>query len=247
MTKIFTRFKNQPFLWILLVVFLWLLSFLLYFLPEHGTFGDMFGAVNALFSGLAFAGLGYTIKLQQQEISINKHHIYRQNFENGFFHLLDLWNKSILNIKYVKDNHHFTKGEDSFSIIYSVLKEDSKLYAHTNLNDETKQEYAQLYKTKIQPIISNYFYMFLTILEYIDTSNLPNKKFYTNILRLELSSDELALLFYYIVSGIDINSSKLKDLVEKYTIFKYIQDDMLFGIEHKKYYDNIAYKSKNNV
>lgn len=33
-----------------------------------GTFGDMFGAINALFSGLAFAGLIYTITVQKEEL-----------------------------------------------------------------------------------------------------------------------------------------------------------------------------------
>lgn len=31
---------------------------------DRGTFGDMFGAVNTLFSGLAFAGVIYAIFLQ---------------------------------------------------------------------------------------------------------------------------------------------------------------------------------------
>lgn len=66
-----------PFRWwiwaVFLVVVLWLLSYLLIteysgegvtFLGDRGTFGDMFGAVNALFSGLAFATLIYTV-LQQ--------------------------------------------------------------------------------------------------------------------------------------------------------------------------------------
>ena len=35
---------------------------------KFGTFGDMFGAINALFSGLTIAGLVYTIILQRQEI-----------------------------------------------------------------------------------------------------------------------------------------------------------------------------------
>jgi hypothetical protein len=35
---------------------------------ERGQFGDMFGAVNALFSGLAFAGVIFAILLQRQEI-----------------------------------------------------------------------------------------------------------------------------------------------------------------------------------
>lgn len=40
--------------------------------PTRGQFGDMFGAVNALFSGLAFAGLIYTVLLQREELSLQR-------------------------------------------------------------------------------------------------------------------------------------------------------------------------------
>lgn len=38
----------------------------------RGQFGDVFGAVNALFSGLAFAGLIYTVLLQREELSLQR-------------------------------------------------------------------------------------------------------------------------------------------------------------------------------
>ncbi|MBI9084695.1 MAG: hypothetical protein JEZ11_13955 [Desulfobacterales bacterium] len=38
----------------------------------RGTFGDMFGTINALFSGLAFAGVIYTILLQTQELKYQR-------------------------------------------------------------------------------------------------------------------------------------------------------------------------------
>ena len=37
----------------------------------RGQFGDMFGAVNAFFSGLAFAGIVFTINTQRGESSFN--------------------------------------------------------------------------------------------------------------------------------------------------------------------------------
>ncbi len=56
-----------------LVVGLWAASgFVLYYLPERGTFGDMFGAVNALFSGLAFLGVIYALLLQHDELDLTK-------------------------------------------------------------------------------------------------------------------------------------------------------------------------------
>lgn len=39
---------------------------------ERGTFGDMFGAVNTLFSGLAFAGVIYAVFLQNQELALQR-------------------------------------------------------------------------------------------------------------------------------------------------------------------------------
>lgn len=39
---------------------------------ERGTFGDMFGVVNSLFSGLAFTGVIYTIILQHKELSLQR-------------------------------------------------------------------------------------------------------------------------------------------------------------------------------
>lgn len=39
---------------------------------ERGTFGDMFGGLNTLFAGLAFAGLIYAIFLQSQELALQR-------------------------------------------------------------------------------------------------------------------------------------------------------------------------------
>ena len=55
------------------VVVTWVLSgLLLYCIPERGTFGDMFGAINALFSGLAFVGVVYAILLQRKELQLQR-------------------------------------------------------------------------------------------------------------------------------------------------------------------------------
>lgn len=87
---------------------------------ERGTFGDMFGAVNALFSGLAFAGVIYAIMLQRKELQLQRFELRltrdelsgqkeqlraqnetlkQQNFENTFFQLLRLHNDIVASIK----------------------------------------------------------------------------------------------------------------------------------------------------
>lgn len=41
-------------------------------LGSRGQFGDMFGAVNALFSGFAFLGIIFTIYLQRNELALQR-------------------------------------------------------------------------------------------------------------------------------------------------------------------------------
>lgn len=51
--------------------------------PERGQFGDLFGAVNSLFSGLGFAGLLYTIVIQQKQIGMQREELAMQRQELG--------------------------------------------------------------------------------------------------------------------------------------------------------------------
>ncbi len=65
---------------IILVIVIWMISTVIIIVgldnwSDRGTFGDLFGAVNALFSGLAFAGLIYTIVLQKQDLEIQRNEI----------------------------------------------------------------------------------------------------------------------------------------------------------------------------
>lgn len=43
--------------------------------PTRGQFGDVFGSVNALFSGLAFAGFIYTVFLQREELALQRNEL----------------------------------------------------------------------------------------------------------------------------------------------------------------------------
>lgn len=62
---------------IVVCIFLWVLSayaLITYFgIPDNaGAFGDMFGAVNALFSGLALAFVIYAVFLQLEELEVQR-------------------------------------------------------------------------------------------------------------------------------------------------------------------------------
>lgn len=59
---------------IIIVFLLYLIGISIFFdkWQTSGVFGDSFGAINALFSGLAFAGIIYTILLQRKELALQR-------------------------------------------------------------------------------------------------------------------------------------------------------------------------------
>lgn len=78
--------KEHLIWWMLgFVVAMYLLNFsMIFFVADkdvRGTFGDQFGAVNALFSGLAFAGLIYTIILQRRDLALQRKDLALQRKE----------------------------------------------------------------------------------------------------------------------------------------------------------------------
>jgi hypothetical protein len=68
----------RPLVILFIVVFItWLISFVVVLATikdwnARGNFGDSFGGINALFSGLAFAGIIYTILLQKKELTLQR-------------------------------------------------------------------------------------------------------------------------------------------------------------------------------
>ena len=110
------------------VMVLWALSFLLFFFKDfekQGQFGDMFGAVNALFSGLAFAGLIITLFLQKNELSLQREELQLtreemknqrlefekenetlryQRFENLLYNMLNLQQEIVAGLRCTYEN-----------------------------------------------------------------------------------------------------------------------------------------------
>jgi hypothetical protein len=79
-----SRFLNlSPILLFLSVVLLWLFAgaLVVWYFPDwtkRGQFGDTFGAVNALFSGLAFAGLLYSLYHQRNDAEEQRKNFHEQ-------------------------------------------------------------------------------------------------------------------------------------------------------------------------
>jgi hypothetical protein len=139
--------SRLPFRWLVLlwiaIAVVWALSGFLLFSNEHrGTFGDMFGAVNALFTGLAFATLIYTTWMQREELALQRKELSStrnelkgqkeqlrqqsetfalQQFENTFFSLLRTHGEIVSAMDLVDDHSRITKSRDCFRVWYKRL------------------------------------------------------------------------------------------------------------------------------
>ena len=132
---------------VLVVISLWAGSYFIIdcFSDEGGSVGDQFGAVNALFSGLAFAGLIITLLMQREDLNLQRKEmektneelkgqkeqfklqnetLAKQQFESTFFQLMNQVNNVRGNIMFKDDNNTIEYiGENAFEEVYYSLKE----------------------------------------------------------------------------------------------------------------------------
>lgn len=129
---------------------------------DLGVYGDKFGAVNALFSGLAFAGIIFTILLQRNELKLQREEsrearkeFTQQNFENTFFNLLKnqqlilskISGKSLIIDKHVTDISSISGSGAGFFI----LAKHEMLRIMEALRYKTSEYYDHEYFSSIPP------------------------------------------------------------------------------------------------
>lgn len=224
---------SMSILWVLfgIIFLLWLANLLILYQWDkeaRGTFGDMFGGANALFSGLALAGIIYTILLQKKELGLQRKELRdtrkefeiqnetlkQQRFENTLFHLVDLHHEITdkLRLEFFREVYggrnalpHAVKKlyEWSFHSAHQMRVDDKLIKIKIKDLDHSEKlflkGYQDFYFNRTNQALSHYFRNIYHIFKYIYTSNLieeDKKIFYGSLVRAQLSSDELLLLFY---------------------------------------------------
>ncbi|MCE3228468.1 MAG: hypothetical protein K0S32_3019 [Bacteroidetes bacterium] len=206
-----------------------------------GVFGDSFGAINALFSGLAFAGIIYTIFLQKQELELQRRELRqtrlefkiqnetlkKQRFENTFFHLLNLHNEIVEKLK-VEVNEgdeitpHFVSYESrsvfSGAVRYLARQKDmDEAFERIEDGIDTIHDGYTYFNMEFAPHLSHYFRNLYHTYKYLHLSTLispEEKQFYSSVIRAQLSDNELVIIFYnMMVDGLGYPNFKYLDQV----------------------------------
>lgn len=197
---------------------------------KRGVFGDKFGAINALFSGLAFAGVIYTILLQSLELEQQRKEIKdtteqlrqqkeifdRQNFEDKFFKILSSIREISINAEFyvIVNNYHSPfNGIEAFEklMIYNISP-------HNN-NEPIRSiilKFEGQFHTKYN-YFNRYFKEVEFLVKYIDQQNLSKqlKKFYVDYYKIFFYEIEIVFIALY---GVSKYGRSFKPLIEKYEL-----------------------------
>jgi hypothetical protein len=242
--------KGTGFAWIaaiavVVVLFLWvLLGWFASTQPDPEKFGEMFGASNALFSGLAFAILIATLhsqreelESQQDELALQRQELHetrkvfeRQRFESTFFHLVAVFQSVVSELELGKGDARSRVGRACFEDLLSRLR-DAYLGIDGAGSDDARrmQEAYQRFYVEHDYLLGPYFRVLHNVLRYIHESQLDDKKIFANIVRAQLSSFEVALLFY---NSLTPHGKGIRTYIDCYKLLKHLPDSRLIEPSH---------------
>lgn len=218
---------------------------------SFGEWGDFFGGVlNPILTFLTFMGLLITIIIQQKELkesrnefkgqkeALEKQQIEMtiQSFDNKFFQMLNSFNNIIESLAI----SGLITGKDVFKEHISVLKQEIRYSYDEDLSKDKTDSNKIIYFLNVFNDFNNtydttfkyYFINLYQLIKFID-EDIPYKgeerirkaKKYTNIIRAQLSKNELVLLAYNAIGIIEFCGEDYKKLIEKYSFFEHLKYD----------------------
>ncbi|NQX57523.1 hypothetical protein [Paenibacillus qinlingensis] len=177
---------------------------------DRGTAGDMFGAINSLFTGLAFAGIIFTIIIQRQELSLQREELKLQRevvarstaelagqremmnlqrFETTFFNLITAHKTIVSSVTSGK-----LTGIDLFETYYSDLSND--ISRHPNGINSTQFEMISNPYLSIMKNLMLCYDNFIFILQFVRDElklNDEQKYSYSNIFVAQLPKSQIGM------------------------------------------------------
>lgn len=207
-------------------------------IPEKlrdGTFGDSFGTLNALFSGLAFSGVLITLLLQREDLSEAREQSSIQQIESQFYNMLNLQQQIIqgFDLHVTRNDSRITiQGRDCFRSWHRKLR-----MAHANLRVTDKQlddlhravkAYDEIFRAH-QGDLGLYFRSLYSVFRFIEKSNYIDKKHFASVVRSLLSDYELVFLFY---NCLNEKGEKFKEFAVNYSLFDNIDIRLLIRKTH---------------
>lgn len=205
---------------------------------RFGQFGDSFGVLASLMAMLAVIGALYSVHAQNKNYQ-------RQQFESNFYTLLSSVDrkKKEISVSIIGESINENLSKDhNYHKLKKLLRKKEHTYSGTDavhlmlcrIRDsigfdgyaDTKSV-ARKYRKVIESnsTLKNYFRTVYHLYLMLDKSEINNKKFYSRIIRSQISDVEACLIAYN--CSVDEGRFKFKRLVEVYSTFHNINSQNL--------------------
>lgn len=209
-----------------------------------GEFGDQFGAANALFAGLAFAGVIVAMRMQSKELELQREELEdtrevmkQQTFENTFFKMVSLAVETIEAATYGSHGQAQPKGREAIlqrMEAYRANMEGSsaKMKKELEQSGTGKRPLKPLdiinaYRIVSEDMSFQYGQLFRQIdstLRFVHRSDMADKEFYMDILKAQLSQSELRIFLY-----MSLLLDECRDTIELFNLYGFFK---LLDVNH---------------
>lgn len=216
---------------------------------RSGTFGDAFGTINALFSGLAFSGVIITLLMQRgdlaeqrKEASEARDQSYRQQTESQFYNMLSLQQQVVQGFDLHRHgpDAHTIQGRDCFRDWGRKLRtrylEIGEGHDHKHSKERALIAFGKIMQGH-QGDLGLYFRSLYSIFRFIESSEYAHNDF-ALVVRSFLSDYELVLLFYNCMS---VRGEKFKRFAVAHALFDNLDIELLPAEDHVYFMDREAY------
>lgn len=228
-----------------------------------GAWGDTFGALNAMFSALAFVAVLFTLTQQQKQIDDAATDQHLQRFERTFYELLRLIREARDAVEYrytdqyeggtreqEKDYEAKVFGNEAFKRAQFEMAYWVSTWGRNIEKEMTSDDLAQIYTRFIhdryESTFAPYYRLLYTTLLRIKTDpklSIEDKQRYGNLLRSQLTSHEVAMCCY---NGLAAVSGSFKQLLTEFRIIKYLPPEFGRGT-FVGHYDPIAFLGRDEA
>lgn len=257
---------------IVLVLYLGYFSVMCWLFPgnleKRGQFGDMFGALGALFSGLAFAGLIITIMQQREDLKNQRDEINLQREDlEAQTEALRLQKEEIAQTNEELKSQRKEMEEQNKTIMlqrfentfFNMLNLQMNIFEKVRYQttgnvvcgEEAIRHIFSRFRASITNLDVNNIYFgeldhynrhlaqILKLIDQTDFLSKAEKYNYVGLLTSHMSYYELTMFFYYCVSPDGRKGAK--ELVEKYALFRDFGENTVFDPKHLLFFEEGAY------
>ena len=268
---------NRYFIYVLVIFFGYMGTLIFTTLPisefsinKGGVFGDSFGVITSLFTGLAFAGIFITLKYQRSELALQRKDLeiargeykltrdemkqarldaQEQATERTFYNMLNIYNDLIVNLEFVhlKQSKITQSGVRCFSCYLDSIEQVYGKLLIVGKNEDLLEKCDHIYSefyNQHHALLGHYFRYLYRLFKYIDEETGNKSEIYSKILRSQLTNNEMALLFY---NGLSHYGKKFKPLLEEYEVFDNLPTNIIKYNSLITLYDKKAWGQNHDI